>query len=120
MERFMEVQDVISKFERLTTDGQTYYEHVRNGTIEEYYNILLTELITDMTILPLERGWAGMEAIDDSSEVHRAFRTMIEMVAVLFDKEGESVEEDLIRLMHDYPTEDVRLAQLLRHKNLLH
>jgi len=119
MERQLEVQDVINKVGRLTMNGDAYYDHLENGTVEEYYLEMLMTIVTEMTVLPVERGFAGLEPIDDPKEISKAFQEMTAMVATLFGKQQRHVEEDLIRVMHDYPVDEVRFAQYLRHKNRL-
>lgn len=115
----LEVQDVINKIGRRTMDGNTYYDHVLDGTVDEYYKQMLTEIVTEMTVLPIERGFAGLDPIDDPKEIAKAFTQMTAMVATLFGKQQRHVEEDLIRIMHDYPVDEVRFAQILRLKNRL-
>lgn len=118
-ETFTEVQDVINKVHRQAVNTDVYYEHVLDDTVEQYYSEILVTIITDMTVLPVVRNFAGLEPIDDPSEIQAAFSKMIMIVATLFGKQPKIVETDLLKTMKDYPTEEVRLAQILRHRNLL-
>ena len=119
METYLEMQDVINKIGRRTMDGDTYYDHLLDGTVDDYYKQVLTEIVTDMTVLPIERGFAGLDPIDDPIEITKAFTEMTAMVATLFGKQQKYVEEDLIRIMQLYPIDEVRFAQVLRLKNRL-
>jgi hypothetical protein len=119
MEPFLEIEDVLDDLRRVAMDGNTYYEHVLKGTTEQYYSNVLTKVVNSMTILPIERGFAGLEPLDDGAEVQEAFIQMVSVIADLFGKQRRSVEEDLIRIMHTFPVEDVRSAQHLRHNNRL-
>lgn len=120
MERFVNVQDVINKVQQRTLDGGAYYNHLSNGTINDYYRDVIMETITDITIFAIERELAGFEPAEDAQETLHAFAQIIEMVATLFNKTKPDVEADLISMMHEYPVEEVREAQHLRHNNLLH
>lgn len=119
METFTDVQDVINKVHRQTVNSDVFYEHVLDDTIDEYYVEIMTTIITDMTVLPVERNFAGLDPINDPAEIQAAFTKMISMVATLFGKQPKTVENDLLKMMKTYPTDEVRFAQFLRHKNLL-
>lgn len=118
-QRPVEVDEVIRKVQRQTLDMETLTLHEMCGTTEKYYEQLLTEIVTDMTILPLTRGFAGLDPLDDGKQIEGAFVKMVGMVATLFGMPQKKVEDDLVDVMHNYPVEDVKNAEVLRRDNRL-
>lgn len=114
------IEDVISKVQRQMTDGAAYYRHAKSGTLDQYYDEVLMEVITDVTLIPYERSQRGLDPVQDPTDMINGFSQIIESIAVVFNKTKPDVEGDLIKTMTEYPVEEVKSAQILRHNNMLH
>lgn len=114
------VDDIVQKIQQLVINADLYYLHLKNGTIEEYYEEILETIVNDMAIVPLYRMSLGLDPEDDKTEVRHALTTIMIDVANLFEKSIDDVEGDLIHVMNTFPIIDVQAAIRLKLEGKLH
>ena len=86
------------------------------------YTEFLTAAVTDIAIIPVEREAVDLPLIesDDETSLLDALRRIVSIAALTFNRTLSQTEHDLVQIMKDFPTADVREAATLRHKGLLH
>lgn len=120
--KVLELTDVIERAEMRMQDTTLYIYHEIRGTLSDYYTQFLQEAVMDLAIIPVERQFEGLEpeATDDPNDVAGTIKRVVSITAFLFHKSMGEVEQDLLRLMKEFPTADVREATALRYQNKLH
>lgn len=115
----LNIADIVSRIESISMNGSAFYEHVKNGTLEKYYQELLTTMVNDMTLLTIERSYQDFDPVETMTIVNQAYTDMVAMIATLFQKNKQNVTHDLFAIMRLYPVEDIHLSQFYKHQNML-
>lgn len=86
------------------------------------YTEFLTAAVIDIAIIPVEREAFDMSLTepDDETSLMDTLRRIVSMAALKFNRTLSQTEHDLIKIMKEFPTADVRESATLRHKGLLH
>lgn len=116
----VELDQVVSKVHAECLDATSYKIHQAQGTLDEHYMNILTAAVADMASLPVTRLTRGLEPIDDPAEVSQTFSALVKILCIAFGKTYKHVEADLADALQRFPTQDYRLAAMLRNRNKLH
>lgn len=116
----LEFREVIDKVNHHHCSPSVMYTHITNGTLPEYYNVVLDEVIYDLAIMPVARNLHDHDNDDDQATVTAGFRQITDVLGSVFNKDGNAIFKEVVRRMNDYPIDDVREAFAARHHNLLH
>lgn len=116
----LDFHEVVDKVNKHYGHPSTMYAHIMNGTVNEYFNDVLDEVVYDLTIMPIARQLNDHAHDDDQESVTAGFRQITETLGFLFNKDDTAIFKEIIRRMNDYPVDDVREVYQLRHKNALH
>lgn len=94
----------------------------QNKQVANTYIEFLTAAVTDIAILPVEREFAGVPPIDTEDEISMidTLRRIVSIAAITFNRPLTQTEHDLVDIMKEYPTVDVREAAERRKRGLLH
>ena len=97
-------------------------EQLHDKHIDGTYTDFLVAAVTDIAILPVEREFAGVPPIDTEDEISMidTLRRIVSIAAVTFNRPIIQTEHDLVGIMKEYPTGDVREAAERRNRGLLH
>jgi hypothetical protein len=114
--------DVVARAELRAQDLIRFSNEVPGDIQDAIYTQFLTEAVTDIAILPVEREAQDLPLSEDDDErsLMDTMRRIVSITALKFNRSLGTVEQDLVRIMKAYPTVDVREAATLRHKGLLH
>lgn len=116
----LDISDIVHKVNTEYGDPDVMCAHITNGTIPQYYDVVLDKVIYDLTIIPIARQLSDYEAEDtDFDGVVGEFRYIINTLSDVFNKDHTAVKEELIRRMEEYPIDDVRIAYEKRFNNTL-
>lgn len=120
--RVVSMEQLIEKLQSVATDVDTYYKHVKKGTLEQYYNSIITEVVIDIVSFPL---YLAKEHIDidreDAEEMlEQDFPRIATTIAKIFAKDEQKVASDIIHALQTCPVQDVRTALKLRMEGKLH
>ena len=116
----LDFHEVVDKVNKHYGHPSTMYAHIMNGTVNEYFSVVLDDVVYDLTIMPIARQLNDQETDDDQETVTAGFRQITETLGFLFNKDGTAIFKEMVRRMNDYPIDDVREAYQLRRKNALH
>lgn len=116
----LEFHELVDKVHMHHGNPSTMYRHIMNGTIKEYYSVVLDEIIYDLTIMPIARNLHGHDSDEDQQTVTAGFRRITEALGIVFNKDSGAIFKELVRRMDDYPIDDAREAYSLRYHNKLH
>jgi len=119
MKPITEVGDIVNKVQEIALDVNKYYLHMTDNTVDAYYQEVLTQVVTDMAVLPLERVLADVGPIEDANEIQDGFVKIIYTLSDLFGKDPKQVSIDLSLVLNKFPLNDVRQSTFLRHKGRL-
>lgn len=117
--RTLDMSDIIQRVEHISLDAKSYKQHLDNNTLDEYYNEIIRQVITDMSTIPMYREFEGLEPIATSEEVNDGLHEVVTILAPMFSKPNESVITDLVTCMGTFPVHDLRAALYLKNKNKL-
>lgn len=98
----------------------TLFERTSTADLVSCYQNILADTVLKLTIIPTERTFLGRESTDDEDSVSEAFESIIDQLAVAFNKSTLQVDKDIKRIMNDFPIDDVRESHMLARKGLLH
>jgi hypothetical protein len=86
------------------------------------YTEFLTAAVIDIAIIPVEREAFDMALVepDDETSLMDTLRRIISMAALTFNRTLSQTEQDLVRIMKEFPTADVRESATKRHQGMLH
>lgn len=96
------------------------FEHTPLNELVLSYQTILADTVLKLTIIPTERSFLGHHSDDDEHSVTEAFASIIDQLAVAFNKSIIQVDKDIKKIMNDFPIDDVREAHLLNRRGLLH
>lgn len=116
----LEFSDVVDKVNHHYGHSKTMYDHIVNGTIDQYYEVVLDDVIYDLSIMPMARMLHDHDTEDDQASVTAGFRQITDMLGTVFNKDSTTIFKEMVKRMNEYPVDDVREAYQLRHKNALH
>jgi hypothetical protein len=121
-QKFVEVTDILARAESRLDDIDLYIQHQTNGTLDQYYNEVLTSAIMDIALLPVHRQTEGLAPEDDDepNTIVSTVKQIVTMTAFHFHKSIVEVEQDFLIAFKEFPTVDVREAAMLRHMDRLH
>jgi hypothetical protein len=114
--------DVIARAELRAQDLVRFSNELPGEIQDAIYTQFLTEAVTDIVVIPIEREIRALPLSEDDDErsLIDAMRRIVSITALKFNRSLGTVEQDLVKIMKAYPTVDVREAASLRHKGLLH
>lgn len=116
----LSASDVVDKL-RLTTENiSELYARQMSGTTEEFFSEVMHRVVTDLTIIPVERSLTGSEETDNPSDVEDACQTIITLISQYFGKTYDAVETALYTLIESFPVDDVRQAAMIKRTTGLH
>lgn len=86
------------------------------------YTEFLTAAVIDIAVIPVEREAVDLPLVDadDETSLMDTLRRIVSMAALTFNRTLSQAERDLVSIMKDFPTADVREAASLRHQGKLH
>lgn len=116
----LEFSDVVDKVNHKYGHSKVMHDHITNGTIAQYFEVVLDDVIYDLSIMPMARMLHDHDNDDDQASVTAGFRQITDTLGFVFNKDSTAIFKELVRRMNDYPVDDVREAYQLRHKNALH
>ena len=116
----LEFSDVVDKVNHKYEHSKVMHDHITNGTITQYFEVVLDDVIYDLSVMPLARMLHDHDNDDDQASVTAGFRQITDTLGYVFNKDSTAIFKELVRRMNDYPVDDVREAYHLRHKNALH
>lgn len=116
----LEFSDVVDKVNHKYGHSKVMHDHITNGTIAQYFEVVLDDVIYDLSIMPMARMLHDHDNDDDQASVTAGFRQITDTLGYVFNKDSTAIFKELVRRMNDYPVDDVREAYQLRHKNALH
>ena len=116
----LEFSDVVDKVNHKYGHSKVMHDHITNGTIAQYFEVVLDDVIYDLSIMPMARMLHDHDNDDDQASVTAGFRQITDTLGYVFNKDSTAIFKELVRRMNDYPVDDVREAYHLRHKNALH
>lgn len=116
----LEFSDVVDKVNHKYGHSKVMHDHITNGTIAQYFEVVLDDVIYDLSIMPMARMLHDHDNDDDQASVTAGFRQITDTLGFVFNKDSTAIFKELVRRMNDYPVDDVREAYHLRHKNALH
>ena len=115
----LEFSDVVDKVNHKYGHSKVMHDHITNGTIAQYFEVVLDDVIYDLSIMPMARMLHDHDNDDDQASVTAGFRQITDTLGFVFNKDSTAIFKELVRRMNDYPVDDVREAYHLRHKNAL-
>lgn len=115
-----ELEDLIVKVQTLTDDVDAYYDHLKSGTLDKFYQQIVETIVVDMMRLPVERTLSGLGPIEDPDDVSRSVTQIAEIISASFNRSKDQVRADIIQAVTACPADDIRSARMLRHNNMLH
>lgn len=117
-----DVESIIAALKLRSLDFNTYYNHVVNGTINQYYSSLLSQIASDLLAMSVEREYLGFDPLDPKEDVDEMLIALTEIASVLstwFLKDHKVVEQDLTTAVQNTSADDIREARFLKlHKML--
>lgn len=116
----LEFSDVVDKVHHHYGHSKTMHDHIVNGTVAQYYEVVLDDVIYDLSIMPVARSLNDYETEDDQASVTAGFRQITDMLGTVFNKDSSAIFKEMVKRMNEYPVDDVREAYQLRHKTALH
>lgn len=116
----LEFSDVVDKVNHKYGHSKAMHDHITNGTITQYFEVVLDDVIYDLSVMPMARMLHDHDNDDDQASVTAGFRQITDTLGYVFNKDSTAIFKELVRRMNDYPVDDVREAYHLRHKNALH
>lgn len=116
------VDQLIEKIERITFDFDTYYQHAKRGTLQLYYQQVVSEIAKDIVFMPFvtKLTESTVDVSEKSNEIVEHFSEIVESLATFFTKDKNAVYEDLLAAMARCPVEDLKVSLFLKKKNRLH
>lgn len=117
-----DVASIIEDVKKKSLDSDLFYDHVLDGTINQYYISILEWVCSDLLLLSVERAHLGMDLLETSEaadEIADAVREVSLLLSAWFLKDPNEVERDFARTIQKCPVEDIREARFLLRKNLL-
>lgn len=118
-EPILTMEELISVFEQQAIDVDLLYSHLKEGTIEILYKNMIEQAVTNIMLLPLYRHERDLPQIEDLDEVSDDIMKIAEIIAFVCDKTPKMVEQDMMEVVHQFPSEDLKQANFLRRQNLL-
>lgn len=118
-ENIVELEQVISKVNKEFLGGK-YEKHKQKGTLDTYYNQILTSVAADMIVIPVQREIEGLEPLENPHDVLWTLAQVADVVSTVFGKPFAQVQKDLMKVVEQFPANDFRKATFLRHNNKLH
>lgn len=115
----VEPDQVIAKVNETLLDIKTFSERKQKGTLDQYYNEIITSIAYDMIVMPVQRELAELEPLEDLSEILYTLARVANAVSMVFGKPISQVQTDLIKTTEEFPSADLRKAAKLRHSNRL-
>ena len=116
----LEFSDVVDKVNHKYGHSKVMHDRITNGTITQYFEVVLDDVIYDLSVMPMARMLHDHDNDDDQASVTAGFRQITDTLGYVFNKDSTAIFKELVRRMNDYPVDDVREAYHLRHKNALH
>ena len=112
--------EFIDKYQAILCNQPRRIEHVRNGTIDQFYDIIMRDAVVDITLIPTRREMNELDPYDDEDEaLLHSFATLIQLVSTVFVKPSNLVKRDLLKRMKLMPVDDLRIAAKLKRTNRL-
>jgi hypothetical protein len=92
------------------------------GHPDEAYTEFLTAAVVDIAVIPVEREAVDLPLVeaDDETSLMDTLKRIISIAALTFHRSLSDTERDLVHIMKEFPTADVREAASLRHQGKLH
>lgn len=134
--QILSIDQLLEKIKQITFDFNSYYEHTKQGTLQLYYQQIISEVAKDITLLTLMIKLmqndvndfsindididVDVDADENTKEVAEHFLEIIEMLAIFFAKNKITVYKDLVTAIALCPAEDLKISLLLKKKNKLH
>lgn len=115
-----EIEDIVDHLHQVFLDNGEFLEHQRNGTLEDFYSTLLTAVVSDVVILPVQRELEGLDPLDDPDQIAHVFSEIATSLGIAFGKTTNQVSKDLMNVLYNFPVADYRKAIVLKHQNALH
>ena len=119
MKQITQMTDIVEKVRHIALNADEFHNHIVNDTVNDYYNQVILQIITDMVVLPIERVLTNNEPIEDVTEVHDGMMQIIYTLSDLFQKNPKQVTKDMNSALQKYPLEDIRMSTFLKHKRRL-
>lgn len=117
------LNNLVNIIEDLTDQLLAYeliIQHLRSGTIDQYYDDVLDKILLRITQYPRERYVEGLDVQIDSEDMENSFIIIVESLMSAFNKQKQQVMNDVIEAMDKFPADDVRMALLLKSERRLH
>lgn len=113
--------DVVTRAEYRATTADLN-DWMTGGHPDTAYTEFLTAAVIDIAIIPVEREAVDMPLVeaDDETSLMDTLKRIISIAALTFRRSLSETERDLVHIMKDFPTADVREAASLRHRGKLH
>lgn len=117
-----DTDSIVEAVKTKALDVETFYNHVFDGTIKQYYTSVLAEIASDLLTLPIERQCAGLELLEGDDAIDEIADAICDIALVLgswFLKDPKTVQVDIANALTEAPAADIREARLLRRHKLL-
>lgn len=116
----LEVQDVVNNLDHQLLDLNLLYTHTSLNTLEQYYQQIISDVVFNLTVIPVNQEILGLEPIDDEASVNVGLGEIAVMLARVFNKTPTAVKADVYSKMDTFPIDDTRESRRLHHANRLH
>jgi hypothetical protein len=109
----------------VVVDLEAYFEFARSNP-DEYvldevtYQEVVTTVINNLTVIPVEREFIDEEPSEDSDAVLHHIDEITRLLSFYFRKPQSTVKDYLMDQMKDFPVDEVREAYALKRTNRLH
>src|SRR5882672_10883926 len=118
-ESIVELDQVVEKVNKTLLDVKAFATRKQDGTLDQYYQEIITSIAFDMIVMPVQRELNEMEPLDDMSEILSTLARVANAVSMVFNKPISQVQTYLIKTTEQFPSADLRAATKLRHANRL-
>jgi len=114
------VADVLDRLHKKLEDIPALAERYKQHRFAEYYDLLVEETVSELLDVPVDRTCLGLDPLEDDEDLQYNVGQLADLIAQLFDKDPAVVEDDIVATIASDVNQDLRVARLNRHFNLLH
>lgn len=117
---------LIENIQRIAVDVDTYYNHVKSGTLRDYYASIINQTAANIIFVPYfsalqhqDDDGDGINITEISRDVLGVFPEVIQTIASMFVKDADVVSNDLMTAIATCPYEDLKISKSLKRQHKL-
>lgn len=110
---------LIAHLETQVADFNAVTDHFKAGTLDNYYNDLKQQAVTDLLLILARRLVQDLSVGDDVESVQNTVEPIASLLSTLVDNSPKEVQQDIMSCVQRFPFEDVCQATYLKQHNKL-